>query len=152
MLWWRSCWILDHVSLVQQQTLSQDKHHNWTSSKILQDLQLVTTSGEDLPIVDYVRARIEVGELNLLHDFVVAWSLVAQVILGVDFLHNNALTLDFTTTPVSIQHAQSSKSSEVTPFFDAASKSKAKTCAISTIQPSPIDNTDECAIQCLEEL
>ena len=97
------------VSLVQQQTRSQDTHHNWTSSKIPQDLQLVTTSGEDLLIVDYVRARIEVGELNLLHDFVVVRSLVAQVILGVDFLHNNTLTLDFTTTHVSIQHAQGPK-------------------------------------------
>ena len=93
--------------------------------------------------MDYVRACIE---LNLLHDFVVVRSLVAWVILGVHFLRNNALTLDFTTTLVSIQHAQSPKSSEVTPFFDAVSKSKAKTCAISAIQPSPIDITDECVI------
>ena len=32
------------------------------------------------------------------------------------------------------------------PIFDVVSKSKVKTCAISAIQHSPIDITDECAI------
>ena len=71
------------VSLVQQHVLSQA--HGWTSTKTPQGMRLVTASGEDLPIVDYIRARIEIGELDLIHDFVVVKSLVAHVILGVDF-------------------------------------------------------------------
>ena len=92
------------VSLVQQHVLSQA--HGWTSTKTPQGMRLVTASGEDLPIVDYIRARIEIGELDLIHDFVVVKSLVAHVILVVDFLYNNALMLDFTTNPVSIRHTQ----------------------------------------------
>ena len=52
-------------------------------------LQLVTALGEQLPIVEHIRAPIKVGELELMHDFVVVDSLVAPVILKVDFLQGN---------------------------------------------------------------
>ena len=41
-----------------------------------------------------------------MHDFVVVESLVTPVILGVDFLHENALVLDFAETPAVIQPAR----------------------------------------------
>ena len=37
-----------------------------------------------------------------MHDFVVVGNLVAPLILGVDFLHVNALVLDFTDMPVTV--------------------------------------------------
>ena len=41
-----------------------------------------------------------------MHDFVVVESLVTPVILGVDFLHKNALVLDFAETPAVIHPAR----------------------------------------------
>lgn len=42
------------------------------------------------------RAPMKLGELKLLPRFVLVESLVASVLLGVDFHLANALTLDFT--------------------------------------------------------
>ena len=135
------------VSLVQQCILSRTR--GWTSTDTPKGLRLVTASGENLPIEDYVRARVKIGELDIAHDFVVVKSLVTHVILGVDFLHKNALMLDFTTNPVSIQLAQGSMSNEesdVKPMFESACKTKAKICAVSALQATPVDIADECAI------
>ena len=62
-------------------------------------MQLVMASGERLPIVEYIQATVELGELELLHDFVVVKSLVSP---GVDFLYKNGLVLDFTQTPATV--------------------------------------------------
>ena len=67
-------------------------------------LQLVTASGEELPL-DHVRMPIHLGELKLMHTFVVVNNLVSPVVLGVDFLQANALVLDFTKTPVEVTQA-----------------------------------------------
>ena len=48
-------------------------------------IQLVTESGDQLPILQHVKALVLLGELNVLHEFVVVKTLVAPVILGIDF-------------------------------------------------------------------
>ena len=65
-------------------------------------VQLVTASGDKLPILQHVKASIQLGELNVLHEFVVVKTLVAPVILGIDFLQGNGLMLDFTHNPVAV--------------------------------------------------
>ena len=81
------------VSLVQQNMLS--KCQNTVQNNENQPIQLVTASGEQLPIVKHIKAPIQLGEHVFLHDFVVVKKLVAPVILGVDFLHGNGMVLDF---------------------------------------------------------
>jgi len=58
--------------------------------------QLVTASGDQLPIIQHVKALVQLGELRVLHELFVVKSLVSPVILGIDFLQINGLTLDFT--------------------------------------------------------
>jgi len=82
------------ISLVQRDILSQAQ--DIVQVKATRSLQLVTASGEQLPIVGHIQAQVTLGELNFLHEFVVVENLVASVILGIDFLHENALVLDFT--------------------------------------------------------
>ena len=77
-------------------------------------IQLVTASEDQLPILLHVRASVQLGELYVLHDFVVIKNLVAPVILGIDFLQGNGLTLDFTQSPVAI----SSELPKVTPQME----------------------------------
>ena len=45
--------------------------------KATRPLQLVTASGERLPVLGHIKAPIKLGELELLHEFVVVESLVA---------------------------------------------------------------------------
>ena len=81
------------VSLVRQKVLSQSP--KMTAVTGAEPIQLVTASGDPLTILDRVRAPVKIGDLELIHDFVVVENLVSPVILGVDFLHNNGLVLDF---------------------------------------------------------
>ena len=54
--------------------------------KATRPLQLVTASGERLPVLGHIKVSIKLGELELLHEFVVVETLVAPIILGVDFM------------------------------------------------------------------
>ena len=135
------------VSLVERQALSHTC--GWTSTESPERLQLVTASGENLPIMDYIRAPVRIGELNLMHDFVVVEKLVAPVILGVDFLHANSLMLDFCTNPVSICHTQpcmSHAEQELLPVYKSACETKSKVCATAAINNAHTDIVNECAI------
>ena len=48
--------------------------------------QLATASGEPLLVVDHVRAKVKIKELQIAHDFLVVDSLVVPIILGINFL------------------------------------------------------------------
>ena len=114
------------VSLVQQQVLSRAGDVEQIEGE--KHLQLVTASGAPLPILGHIRSSIQVGEIELVHSFVVVRELVAPVILGVDFLHDNGLVLDFTQSPVQVHRAT------------------AESCAVAPAEETPEDVVDECAI------
>ena len=61
---------------------------------------MVTAAGAGLPTLDQVKAPVELGKLEVTHKFVVVENLVATAILGVYFLHENRLVLDFSSSPV----------------------------------------------------
>ena len=64
-------------------------------------VQLVTASGDKLPILYHVKTSIQLGELNVLHEFVVVKTLVALVAccktLVIDHLQSMIAEL-YTTT------------------------------------------------------
>ena len=82
------------VSLVQSSTLTGMK--DVVGVQCARSLRLVTASGDQLPILRHIRTHVKLGEYNVMHDFVVVDSLVTPVILGIDFLQQNGLVLDFT--------------------------------------------------------
>ena len=92
------------ISLVQRNLLARAQ--DIVDVKAKKQLQLVTVSGGQLPVMGHIRVPIKLGELKLLHEFIVVESLVALLILGVDFLHENVLVLDFTQSPVVVWHAE----------------------------------------------
>ena len=86
-------------------------------------------------MVDHIQVPVQLGELEVLHNFVVVESLVAPIILGVDFLHDNGLVLDFTQTPVAVRHpdlpsiAQLEESMEIEqlrPVYQSCTKDTSK--------------------------
>ena len=103
----------------------------------------MTASGEELPIVEHIQAPVQLGELELLHEFVVVENLVAPVILGVDVLHGNGLVLDFTQTQVGVRYANPSPATvtqslpgmpeaHVLPLYQAERKTHKSMCNHST--------------------
>ena len=53
---------------------------------------------ELLPIIDYVSVDVQIGKMKtpVCHNFIIVSSLIAPVILGIDFLQQHSFVLDFT--------------------------------------------------------
>ena len=88
------------ISLIQKDMLSHTR--GVTRVQPIPQLQLKTASSEPLPVRYFVCTQVQLGQLKVKHSFIVVDRLVAPVILGVDFLQKNGLTLDFTTKPVTV--------------------------------------------------
>ena len=88
------------VSLVKREMLWTS--HGITKVEANEQLRLVTADVAGLPVLNQVRAPVELGGLKVMHKFVVVENLVASAILGVDFLQENRLVLDFSSSPVTI--------------------------------------------------
>ena len=137
------------VSLVQCNVLQHAQ--NVIQVTTARSVQLVKASGDKLPILQHVKASIQLGELNVLHEFVVVKTLVAPVILGIDFLQGNGLMLDFTHNPVAVTvrlpkltSTQSSMAvAQIIPIYEATQKGVLQACAVSESEDNIVD---ECAI------
>ena len=87
-------------------------------------------------------------KLQVSHDFVIVHSLIAPVILGVDFLQKYNLVLDFTSNPVCITSKAADDSEmlpkSMKPIVDIAKK--AKICAVQAYDEPAGETIDNCAI------
>ena len=70
--------------------------------KSLKGLQLIPVKGKEIPVLEFITISQQLGKLQVNHNFMVVHSLIALVILGVDFLQKYNLVLDFPSYPVSI--------------------------------------------------
>ena len=66
-------------------------------------LTLVSAAGEDIPVLGCVTVTSSVGTLQVTHLLIIVPSLIAPVILVLDFLQKHGLVLNFTVSPVKIQ-------------------------------------------------
>ena len=75
------------VSLLSQDTAVQ---LTGATSQPLPHIQLQTASGEALPIMDYVSVDVQLNKMktSVCHNFIIVSSLIAPVILGIDFFSN----------------------------------------------------------------
>eukprot|EP00731_Ephydatia_muelleri_P006686 Em0003g934a len=115
-----------------------------------QKLKLVTASGGSLPIVDYVEATVVLGNTEMKHYFVVVKDLITPVILGVDFIQEKGLVLDFTTTPVTVTPSKERSTQnqqknhyiplELAPALEAEKQRRSKFCAALSVVD---DNSEE---------
>jgi len=110
--------------------------------------------------VGHIQAPVKLFGLKLLHEFVVVENLVASVSLGIDFLQENALVLDFTQSPVIVRHSKpdplsqlqtSRASNQVLPIYKDEQKKQARTCAIAALGPPGTDVVDEYAVPSYHE-
>ena len=81
------------------------------------------------------------GDFKTVHEFMVVNCLIYPVILEVDFLQKNALTLDFTSTPISAYHGGTMSSPQVEALWNAGQHAKSKCCTAAVVSDeSPLDD------------
>ena len=141
------------VSLVQSNILQKARNVTQVAAR---PIELVTASGDQLPILQHVKASVQLGELHVVHEFVVVKNLVAPVILGIDFLQGNGLTLDFTQNPVTVSNRPPPQGTnpsvdtlaiaQVVPIFESYQNCAPQTCPIPTIEEPGIDIIEDCAV------
>lgn len=100
-------------------------------------INLVTASGDHLPIVDQVEAIVTIGSHTGSHTFLIVHDLIAPVILGLDFFRANKLAIDFTTVPPTVYQRQGTTTQRV--------------CTIVTDESSPTEEFKDCAIPALNK-
>ena len=114
-------------------------------------LQLISAEGKEIPVLGCITLPLRLGKLKVNHNFVVVHSLIAPVILGVNFLQKYNLVLDFTSTPVSI-------TSKAVNEWEALQKSikllidackKTRICAVEAYDEPAGEAIDSCAIPLL---
>ena len=64
--------------------------------------QLVSAAGERMLVVGQANVVVQVGKLSVEHPLVVVDSLISPVILGMDFLQQYGLVLNFASSPISV--------------------------------------------------
>ena len=113
-------------------------------------IQLVTASGEQLKVVDYVTAPVHVGDRTMVHNFIVVDKLITAVILGVDFMQKHGLVLDFSHTPVqvvyNINKGKAKMPDELSKFLPIIQKAKSKIHSAVAAVSRDEDVVEECAV------
>ena len=137
------------LSLLRQDTLASMVGVQQFSKK--PTVRLVTAAGTPIQITNYVQAAVKVGSAEVTQQFLVVDSLIAPVILGIDFMKRHKVTLDFTTTPVGIHFngvklAQQELPQELQEMWKARCNEKSKVCAAAILDDGTVDPVDECSI------
>ena len=95
------------VSLIRQDIARKITPVQVTKQSDSNKIKLVTASGAALPILQQVESRVSFDGLEspVSHSFLVVKSLISPVIVGVDFLQQQHLSLDFSYCPVRVHHS-----------------------------------------------
>ena len=114
-------------------------------------LRLASAAGEPIPVVDHVAVSVRIGELQVTQPFVVVASLIAPVILGMDFLRTHGIILDFASRPITVMPRPSLTTiceglKGLQPIVDAVTLAKRKLCAAVTIGETAEDMVEDCMI------
>eukprot|EP00731_Ephydatia_muelleri_P033094 Em0025g50a len=134
--------------------------------KVCTEYTTSTAAGEELPILDQVSVHIKLNNLDHVHNFLVVEKLITSAILGIDFLQQQGLLLDFRTTPVTVLSptlANAMKAEVVSHEEDAvllksvlanSLKGRDKTCSVGGVDDDNVNNdmVEECAIPIFSDL
>ena len=110
--------------------------------------KLVTASGQSLTIVDCVQLIVCLNHLTVSHNFIVVQELITPAILGIDFLQQHNLILDFSTSPVTVAFPESHPSPSIAPFttppemqciIQAEQQRRAKICSVMAVTDPAIE-------------
>ena len=123
-------------------------------------IRLISAGGEEITIVNHIKASVEIRGIDKVreHTFIVVEQLISQVILGVDFLQQQYLVLDFTTSPVSVTTSRNNYERPAAPepplpepealqtIRKAERERKEKVCIVTSLEDTAAEEVDEYAI------
>ena len=112
-------------------------------------LTLVSAAGDDIPVLGCITVPLCVETLQVTHPLIIVQSLIAPVILGLDFLQKHKLVLDFTSSPVKIINSgteQLTCNEDVNPILDNARQVRNKICAVEALTGTTEEAIDDCAV------
>ena len=149
------------VSLVRHDIAKRLK--GTTSPGDAPKIRLISAGGEEITIVNYIKASVEIRGIDKVreHTFIVVEQLISQVILGVDFLQQQYLVLDFTTSPVSVTTSRNNYERPAAPepgqpplpepealqaIRKAERERKEKVCIVTSLEDTAAEEVDEYAI------
>ena len=110
---------------------------------------VVSATGDPITVLGCDRFTIHVGPVHVDHPLVVVRSLIAPVILGIDFMQDHGIALDFATNPIRItqhpvpDHSLVGRDREV---LCAAFKAKNKVCSAREEPELSDEALEDCAI------
>ena len=88
------------VSLVRKDMMASQMNN--VTQIPLPAVKLVTAAGVDLLMIDHIQTAVEIQNCTVTHMFVVVNELITPDILGMDFLQQHGIVIDFARTPVKI--------------------------------------------------
>ena len=62
----------------------------------------MTAAGDDFLIVDHIQTTVRIQHHTVTHSFIVVNTLVTPAILGIDFLQQHGIIIDFASSPINI--------------------------------------------------
>ena len=148
------------VSLIREEALTG--MNMVVKDKPSQNVRVVTAAGEDLPILYHVTARVKLNMVDRVHDFLVVENLVAAAILGVDFLRQQGLLLDFRTTPVTVLPPPNAESrtqsysmddghSNLEKIWARQAKKRDQACSVADITDPDTNIVNKCTIPAFDD-
>ena len=81
----------------------------------LPQVKLVTAAGNDLLIVDHIQAAVQIQNYAVTHSFIVVNTLITPAILGIDFLQQHGIKIDFVSTPIKLSSSPGADNNIIDP-------------------------------------
>ena len=113
-------------------------------------VKLVTAAGDDLLIVDHIQTTVRIQHHNITHSFIVVNTLITPAILGIDFLQQHGITIDFASSPIDISIPPVTDKTALDPclksVLEAERAIRTKNCAVISACNAAEDQVEDYAI------
>ena len=118
-------------------------------------LPLVTATGDNLLIVDHIQTTVRIQHHTVTHSFIVVNTLVTPTILGIDFLQQHGIIIDFVSSPINISVPPVADSTVIDSCLKSVLEAErtvwTKHCAVASISNSIEDQVEDYAIPVFSE-
>ena len=134
------------ISLIREETA---KRLLGSRSVRSTNVHVVSATGDPIAVLGCATFAVHVGPVHVDHCLVVVRSLITPVILGIDFMQEHGIVLDFATNPIRITQqavADYTLSRHDRDALSAAIKTKVKVCAVQAEPELSEEALDDCAI------
>ena len=112
-------------------------------------VKLVTEAGVDLLMIDHIQTTVEIQNCTVNHMFVVVNTLITPAILGMDFIQQHGIVIDFARIPVKIllpPTPENNTDPTLRPILPTECNLWTKHCAIVSVAESKEDHVEDYAI------